>query len=438
MRRILSLVLAAALLVPVLALTLASEAQALTYVGSASYRAGKFYERLIAVELTGDQRTDIVNVARSQIGYQEGNSTNQLGGEVFGSTNFTEYGQWYGAQDMWCAMFVSWCANLAGVSDSVIPVHAYTPNGLQFFRDRDRAFPAEQVISGEYTPQPGDLIYFKNGRNANRTNHVGLVTGYSDGTIYTIEGNVGSAAHTTNDGMVTEKSYPITNEFIVAICSPKYPVSGTSTEAALPEPEPLFQSVQKEPEVIEEPEAIEEPSVTQEQKDALRQAIYTLESGGRYDRVTDAYGAITLGAGQWYGDEAQDLLLEIQAADPEGFAALDTAGIAQDLLLESWNGYRAEPEKAACIQTILGSEAGIACQDARMNVRIEECLAQAEALEITVPEAAVLCAGLLHLTNAETVEALLEQSGGELAPEALLSTGNTDPICGLLSRCLEA
>ena len=46
---------------------------------------------------------------------------------------------------------------------------------------------------------------------------MGLVTGYSNGKIYTIEGNVGSAAHTTNDGMVTEKSYPITNDFIVAV-----------------------------------------------------------------------------------------------------------------------------------------------------------------------------------------------------------------------------
>ena len=80
MRRILSLLLAAALLLP----ALATRTQAVTYAGSPQYRAGKYYDRLAAVKLTGNQRTDIVNIAASQIGYQEGNSTNQLGGEIMG------------------------------------------------------------------------------------------------------------------------------------------------------------------------------------------------------------------------------------------------------------------------------------------------------------------------------------------------------------------
>lgn len=401
MRRILSLALAAALLLPVLALTLAPEARALTYVGSAQYRAGKYYDRLVAVELTGDQRTDIVNIARSQIGYQEGNSTNQLGGEVMGSTNFTEYGQWYGAQDMWCAMFVSWCANLAGVSQSVIPTHAFTPNGLQHFRERDLDYSPEQIMAGEYTPRSGDLIYFKNGRNANRTNHVGLVTGYADGKIYTIEGNVGSAAYTTNDGMVTEKSYPITNDFIVAVCCPKYTVGGTN---------------------------VSEPEV-----DTLRDAIYALESGSRYDSVTDAYGALTLGAGQWYGDAALELLLEIREADPESFAVLDTAGIAEILTAEGWRNWQPGAEQLACLGRILSSPVGAACQDNRMDGHIKEHLKMTGKLGVDDPEAALLCAGLLHLSGEEAAAEVLSALEDEITAEALCAA---DPICRLLGRYL--
>ena len=77
-----------------------STASALSYGGSASYKSGPYYSKLCAVNLTGNQRTDIVNVAKSQIGYQEGNNSSQLSGTVKGSANYTEYGNWYGAQDV--------------------------------------------------------------------------------------------------------------------------------------------------------------------------------------------------------------------------------------------------------------------------------------------------------------------------------------------------
>ncbi|MBR6535421.1 MAG: hypothetical protein IKT65_07560, partial [Clostridia bacterium] len=68
---------------------------AVSYSGSSSYMSGRYYRALSALTLTGDQRTDIVNVARSQIGYQEGSSSSQLSGEVAGEYNYTEYGRWY-------------------------------------------------------------------------------------------------------------------------------------------------------------------------------------------------------------------------------------------------------------------------------------------------------------------------------------------------------
>lgn len=129
------------------------EANAMSYSGSSSYKSGKYYKQLTNLSLTGDQRTDIVNIARSQVGYQEGSSSSQLAGTTYGGKNYTEYGRWYGLQDMWCAMFVSWCADVAGVSTSVVPKHCFTPTGLQWFKDRGRAYSRSTVAKGNYTPK---------------------------------------------------------------------------------------------------------------------------------------------------------------------------------------------------------------------------------------------------------------------------------------------
>lgn len=208
------------------------EANAMSYSGSSSYKSGKYYKQLTNVSLTGDQRKDIVNIARSQVGYQEGSSSSQLAGTTYGGKNYTEYGRWYGLQDMWCAMFVSWCADVAGVSTSVVPKHCFTPTGLQWFKDRGRAYSRSTVAKGNYTPKAGDIIYFKSSRNSNSTNHVGIVTKYSNGTVYTIEGNTSSATISTNGGAVCEKSYSISNTYIVYICSPAYKTTSTSSSSS--------------------------------------------------------------------------------------------------------------------------------------------------------------------------------------------------------------
>ena len=224
-KKIVAVVLVLCMIIPMYTI----KPKALSYGGSSSYRSGKYYSRLTKVSLTGNQRTDIVNVAKSQVGYQEGSSSSQLAGTTYGGKNYTEYGRWYGLQDMWCAMFVSWCADVAGVSSSVVPKHCYTPTGLQWFKDRGRAYSRAKVARGEYTPKAGDIIYFKSSRNNNSTNHVGIVTSYKNGTVYTIEGNTSSATISTNGGAVCEKSYSINNTYIVYICSPAYKNSSSST-----------------------------------------------------------------------------------------------------------------------------------------------------------------------------------------------------------------
>lgn len=429
--RILSFVLAFVMLASVVIPAMTGRTHALKYDGSAGYKSGKFYRALTEVALTGDPRTDIVNIAMSQVGYQEGGSNNQLSGEVYGGLNFTEYGRWYGAQDMWCAMFASWCAYVAGISTDVIPSHAYTPNGLQWFKDRGLTHSQEEIENGTYTPRAGDLIYFRSSRNTNRTNHVGIVTGCSGGMIYTVEGNVGTAGISTNGGTVGANSYPITNTYIVAVCSPGYTEGSTSVEEQTP-------VIKKEPATEKKPVQAEKPveqkkpvnevktnaaGATEKQMELLRKAIYSIETGGDgcYDRITESCSggiggrAITVGSGQWYGMEAQSLLLKIRSADKKAFAKLDTAGIAGDLEEQDWNSYQicADSDKAECIRAILCSDAGIRVQDELIDQRMLSYMEEAEELGVTKLDAKMLCAGLRHLGGANAVKQVLEQVDGK-------------------------
>lgn len=208
----------------VIMVTSATPAFALSYSGSSSYGSGPYYTNLTKVNLTGNKRTDIVNIAKSQVGYHEGDNSSQLSGTFDGNKNYTEYGRWYGMQDKWCAMFVSWCANLAGVSTSVIPKHAATTVGLQKFKDWGRAYSRADVAAGKYKPKAGDIIYFKSSDTSAATNHVGIVINYSGSTVYTIEGN--------KSNKVTECSYAISNTYIVYICSPNY--NSTASDVSYP------------------------------------------------------------------------------------------------------------------------------------------------------------------------------------------------------------
>ncbi len=218
MKKAFTKIIAIVLVIMTIASVIPMSAGAMTVNGSSAFKNGKYGQRLAAVTLTGSQRTNIVNVAKSQVGYQEGG----YAGTTRGSNNVTEYGRWYGMQDMWCAMFVSWCAYQAGISTSIVPKHAYTPSGLSWFKSRGLAYSRATVATGGYKPQPGDIIYFKSPRNSNPTNHIGIVTSYSGSTVYTVEGNTSSATVSTNGGAVASKSYAISNTYIVYICKPNY------------------------------------------------------------------------------------------------------------------------------------------------------------------------------------------------------------------------
>uniref|UniRef100_UPI001E3E4E5D peptidoglycan-binding protein n=1 Tax=Clostridium haemolyticum TaxID=84025 RepID=UPI001E3E4E5D len=131
---------------------------------------------------TSDSNTlsRFVNIAEGEVGVRERGN------------NLTKYGAWYGLDgNSWCAMFVSWCANEAGILNRTVPKYASCANGAEWYKSKERYKTRE---SG-YIPKTGDVIFFN--RN-NGIHHTGIVVSYSGGTVYTIEGNSSNAVSRRN------------------------------------------------------------------------------------------------------------------------------------------------------------------------------------------------------------------------------------------------
>lgn len=167
----------------------------------------------------------ILKTAEGEIGYLEKKSGRFLNEKTAnaGTANFTKYGEWYGLNGQpWCAMFVSWCAWQAGISETIFPKHASCRAGMDWFEKRKRFFPR-----GKIQPMPGDVIYFQHGNSR----HVGLVYKCDSTYVYTIEGNTSSASGmVANGGSVARKKYDLTYERIYGYGRPAYEEDETLTQ----------------------------------------------------------------------------------------------------------------------------------------------------------------------------------------------------------------
>lgn len=112
----------------------------------------------------------------------------------------------------WCACFVSWCANEAGLIDSgIVPKAAAVRAYHRFYAEKGRFHYATE----NYDPQPGDFIVFGSDE------HIGIVQYVENGRVVTIEGNTSDAVHS--------RSYSIGSSYITGYCNPEYP-TGTTIE----------------------------------------------------------------------------------------------------------------------------------------------------------------------------------------------------------------
>jgi hypothetical protein len=145
----------------------------------------------------------IINAARGEIG----------NGEQPPGSNNTKYGKWFGINPApWCAMFVDYVANKAGVG-KLIPHTASAPGMASAFGGR--------YHSGGRGIQPGDVPFFSNGGGIS---HVGLVEKVNGGSVGTIEGN-----HTSFVQRVARSIGQI-----VGYGRPNYPAGGNGAGGTAP------------------------------------------------------------------------------------------------------------------------------------------------------------------------------------------------------------
>ena len=205
-------------------------AAALTPVHSVSdaYRSSPYYQNLLSLELTGDQRTDLILVALSQLGYHEGNGDAELHGlSTDGSRNFAEYNRLHGKVDngegsgvsygyYWCCSFATWCARQAGIPKSIMPSEI---SCWRLIDNHLKPMGIYHPVAEGYIPIAGDYIFFR-GEEALRgapADHIGIVL-YVDGkTVWTVEGN-------SIYDSVAVRSYELTDPYIVGYASPDYVV----------------------------------------------------------------------------------------------------------------------------------------------------------------------------------------------------------------------
>ena len=151
---------------------------------------------------TGNQRNDMVAIARTQVGFRETPGVATAYQRRFNSD---------GRQD-WCAWFVAWVAREAGIPTSVIP----SLGGAGPMRRSVPHFPA-----GRFVPRPGDLM-FQHGSRPGYTRHVAIVesVNVTAGTFYVIHGNWG--------GRVARTRFALNDRSLSYFGVPNYTNTGTS------------------------------------------------------------------------------------------------------------------------------------------------------------------------------------------------------------------
>ncbi len=161
---------------------------------------------------------EIVNIAAGEDGYVEKETNANLYDKTAnaGDKNYTKYGAWYGCNGQpWCAMFVSWCANQAGVSTCIVPKYASCDDGLEKFDERS-VFYKGPVYGITFTPQEGDIFFIGVIGDATHTGIVASVNS-STKTMVVIDGNYGD--------QVTKRTMSFKDSSLLGFARPRYSAS---------------------------------------------------------------------------------------------------------------------------------------------------------------------------------------------------------------------
>lgn len=152
---------------------------------------------------TKDGASAIVKVANSQIGVKESPYNN------------VKYNTWYYGKEVkdrnsrdtshaWCVVFISWCADRAGISTDVVPKTAGVGSIMNFYKNAGRY----KTRSSGYVPKVGDIAIFGN------ASHAGIVVACDGKTVSIVEGNYSDS--------VKLNTYKVGARTISGYCTPNY------------------------------------------------------------------------------------------------------------------------------------------------------------------------------------------------------------------------
>lgn len=126
--------------------------------------------------------------------------------------NGTTYEDWFGYSGDWCAMFVSWCANEAGIlttNSTAQPPYVYKTASVgtmkDWYNNNHRAFAISSSPTSPNFPKPGDLVTIRPTATGVDHGHIGIVVSTSGSTITTVEGNLWNSAQ--NQSIVEKVNY---------------------------------------------------------------------------------------------------------------------------------------------------------------------------------------------------------------------------------------
>ncbi|GLY93136.1 CHAP domain-containing protein [Actinoplanes sp. NBRC 103695] len=150
---------------------------------------------------------DVLRIARSQIGYQEGHN------------NDNKYGRAYGMNHVfWCQQFVWWVFSQAGAGVEM-PKTAVTRVAYPWYRKHRGLVRVRDA-------KPGDVVWFDFSGKLKPVSHVGIVEkNLGGGRLQTIEGNTNGKGSRSGGGVLRK----VRSGRIVAIGRPRYTVSVRKT-----------------------------------------------------------------------------------------------------------------------------------------------------------------------------------------------------------------
>lgn len=159
--------------------------------------------------------------------------------------------------------------------------------------------------------------------------------------------------------------------------------------------------------------------------EVLRKILYAVESGNQiygeqdYSAFSEAgencdnEKAITIGAGQWYADEAKELLYKIQRGNPKLFKDMDNENLEADLLKKSWTTYAVSKDstKGKLIIDIITTDLGKKCQDQYMEDQIQTYAKSIEKTYGTMPDSAMMeCVNIRHQGGDSALKRILAKT----------------------------